>query len=167
MKRWIKNTVVLFMVTCCITILSCGSSETSITQETATNTSDEPTTYTTQEPTTHKTQEPSTYASSGGWQESRPQSKDILDTKVDYDIWSAVWDELISEVTSIDKAVDITTTVLQWGYDARTGTVATATLEAIASQVPLYSFISNLINQQEYYEISMILSHTPFPFRSD
>jgi len=94
-------------------------------------------------------------------------TQEVLDIKANYDIGSAVWDELVSEAISLNVAVDAAVTAAQGIYDAKTGNPATAMLEAIASRVPFYAFFKNLANQQASYEYLMIISQIPFPFQDN
>jgi RHS repeat-associated protein len=90
----------------------------------------------------------------------------ILNTQPNYDIGSAIWEETVGEVLSINNKVEAVVNIIEYFYQTKTNNPLISGLDvAASSSIPLYDFFSNLIRQKDYYDSLMISTNTPYPFR--
>ncbi|MBN1189186.1 MAG: hypothetical protein JXA46_05480 [Dehalococcoidales bacterium] len=89
----------------------------------------------------------------------------VLDRHPDFDYGSAVWDQTVGELVSLNGKVDAVVAFVQYLYDVRTSNPAMAFMDFFFSSFPLSAFFSNLLNQQENHDLGYFIENEPYPFK--
>jgi RHS repeat-associated protein len=93
----------------------------------------------------------------------------ILDTRADLNFLSAFKDVTIDYIISLNEKFKTAVNVCQFIYTSKMESIGVALVEALISYSPvgpIATFLSNLLGQQDYFELMMWYTQTPYPFQS-